>query len=74
MCFELIKFLAEKYPENLKERYKLGNLSEAPLANFEAICKARGYIKKGAEYDYDRCAKAVIDDLRSGKLGKIVFE
>lgn len=74
LCFELIKFLAEKYHENLKERYKLDNLSEAPLENFEAICKARGYIKKGAEYDYDRCAKAVIDDLRSGKLGKIVFE
>ena len=74
LCFELIKFLAEKYPENLKERYKLDNLSEAPLENFEAICKARGYIKKGAVYDYDRCAKAVIDDLRSGKLGKIVFE
>lgn len=74
LCFELIKFMIEKYPKNFQERYKLSELAETPLENFENVCKARGYIKKGAEYDYERCAKAVIDDLRSGKLGKVCFE
>lgn len=29
---------------------------------------------RGGEVDYDRCALAVIDDFRKGRLGKIMLE
>ena len=74
MCLELIAELVEKYPDQLKERYKLETLDGTPLEVYENICKNRGFLLKRGEYDYERCAKAVIEDLRSGKIGKIAFE
>ena len=30
-----------------------------------------GYL---AEYDYERCATAIIDDFRKGRIGKIILD
>lgn len=40
----------------------------------EAVCKRRGLILRGGEYDYERAARAVIDDFRKGRLGKVCLE
>ena len=74
LCLELISELKEKYPNELMERYKLTELKEMPIDVYEDICQKRGFLVKRGEYDYERCAKAVIEDLRSGKIGKISFE
>ena len=74
LCLELISELMAKYPELLMERYKLTTIDATPLEVYENICKNRGFLLKRGEYDYERCAKAVIEDLRSGKIGKIAFE
>ena len=74
LCLELIAELKEKYPNELMERYKLTELKEMPIDVYEDICQKRGFLVKRGEYDYERCAKAVIEDLRSGKIGKISFE
>ena len=34
----------------------------------------RGFLLKGGEYDYGRGERAVIDDFRKGKLGRITFD
>ena len=36
--------------------------------------KRRGFILRGGEYDYERGAKALIDDFRKGRIGKICLE
>ncbi len=41
---------------------------------FEEIAKKRGFILRGGELDYERCAKAILDDFRKGKLGKITLD
>lgn len=74
LCLELIAELVELYPNNLKERYNLTDLDKMPIEIYEDICKKRGFLVKGGDFDYERCATAVIDDLRSGKLGRIIFE
>jgi ribosome biogenesis GTPase A len=74
LCLELIAELAVLYPNNLKERYHLDDLDKTPIELYEDICKKRGFLIKGGDFDYERCATAVIDDLRSGKLGRIIFE
>ena len=38
------------------------------------IAKNRKCVSKGAEVDYSKAAALVIDDFRSGKLGKITLE
>ncbi|MGN1060982.1 MAG: ribosome biogenesis GTPase YlqF [Candidatus Coproplasma sp.] len=69
----LLAELKEKYPAFLKERYGIEN-EETPLEMLEKVCVRRGFILKGNEYDYERAEKAVIDDFRKGRLGKITLD
>lgn len=71
---ELIKFLTKGYPTNLKERYKLENLSEDGLENMEEIARKRGFIMAGKRIDYTRCALTVIDEFRHAVIGRITLE
>ena len=73
LCLDFIEEISAIAPDALCERYKIG-LSETPLENFDAICRSRGYLIRGGECDYTRCARAVMDDFRKGRLGKICLE
>lgn len=73
VALELLKELAEKYPAFLTDRYGITDFSDG-LQMYEALCKRRGFIFKGGEYDYERGAKALIDDFRKGRIGKICLE
>ena len=74
LAFELIVDLKEKYPELLKQKYGIENLDKETIEIFDEICVRRGFLRKGGEYDYERCATAIIDDLRKGRIGKIIFD
>ena len=74
LAFELLAELKEKYPDMLKDKYSLDNLDCETLEIFDAICVRRGFLRRGGEYDYERCATAIIDDLRKGRIGKIIFD
>ena len=73
IALELLGELAEKYPACLTERYGITDFSEK-LKMYEELCKRRGFIVRGGEYDYERGAKALIDDFRKGRLGKITLD
>ena len=45
-----------------------------PVKLLEQIAKARGCISKGAEPDLTKASAALLDDFRSGKLGRITLE
>lgn len=74
LAFELLKELKEKYPELLKSKYNIDDLDVETLELFNAICVRRGFLRRGAEYDYERCATAIIDDFRKGRIGKIILD
>lgn len=74
LALELIKVLGKEYPQMLKDRYKLDEISEDGLENMENIAKKRGFIMSGKRIDWERCAKTVLDEYRSGKIGCITFE
>lgn len=73
IALALISELAAKYPKNLSERYGVEEGS-APLQALDRICARRGFILRGNEYDYERAEKAVIDDFRKGRLGRITLD
>ncbi|MBR2398015.1 MAG: ribosome biogenesis GTPase YlqF [Clostridia bacterium] len=73
LALELIGKLSKIYPDLMKERYGV-ELSDIPLETYEAICKKRGFILRGKEFDYTRGAKTVIDEFRKGKIGNITLE
>lgn len=74
LALELISLLQREYPELLVQRYKLEELSQAPLETMEAAARKRGCILPGKKIDYERIARVVLDEFRSGKIGKITLE
>ena len=72
LALELLKLLQKHYPDVLKERYKIDETSDENL--LIQVAKVRGCLAKGGEPDYSRAAALVIDDYRSGKLGRITLE
>ena len=73
LLLDFIEEINEKYPSALPSRYNVP-AGLTPIDTYEAICTARGFILRGNEYDYERCAKAVFDDFRKQRLGKICLE
>jgi len=77
LASELLTFLGRHYPEALKERYGIGaeeSETIAPAAMLEQVARMRGCLLKGGEADLSKAAAIVIDDFRSGKLGRITLE
>lgn len=73
LSIELIKILIQHYPGVLAERYAVDEAVE-PVKILEGIAENRKCISKGNELDYSKAAALLIDEFRSGKLGKITLE
>ncbi len=74
LALELIKVLQEDYPELLTERYKLEAVGETGLETMEKIAAKRGFIQSGKRIDYERTGRTVLDEFRSGTIGRITLE
>jgi len=72
IALALLAELYEKYPPRLLERY--GIEGGTPLNMLETVCERRQFLLRGREYDYERAFRAVIDDFRKGKLGRITLD
>ena len=73
LAVELIRFLRASYPGILAERYEIeeeGAESELLMR----IAENRKCIGKGGELDYSKAAALLIEEFRSGKLGRITLE
>ena len=67
----LLSYLRDNYPKKTRERYKIAENEDITL---EMIAKKRGMLISGGEPDLERAAITVLDEFRSGKLGKISLE
>ncbi len=74
LSLELLQTLKDKYPERLQKRYNIINMQASPQDMLDEICAHRGFILKGNEPDYERAYRAILDDFRSGKLGRITLD
>lgn len=72
----LLAFLRDHYETNLCERYKIQEdlTGKTGYEILEVICKKRGFIISGGEFDYLRGANILLDEFRGGKLGAITLE
>ena len=73
LCFELLKELLAICPELLEQKYGVATSVE-PIEFYESVCKKRGFLLKGGSFDYERAGKAIIDDFRKCRIGKICLE
>ncbi len=73
LAIELIHILTDMYPGVLKKRYGVDEEQKDTDILCE-IAEKRNCLSKGNELDYSKAAALLIDEFRSGKLGKITLE
>ena len=73
LAAELIKFMKKYYIGVLAEKYDIIE-SDNPYQCLADIAQSRHCLLKGNELDVSKAALLLIDDFRSGKLGKITLE
>ena len=69
----LLEALLKTYPKELEERFSVPVENKTPLEIMEEIAERRKYVVRGGEIDYERTAKAILDDFRKGRIGKITL-
>ena len=74
LAIEIIKYCKDNCPKTFCERYKIDKIDEDMVVVFDDIAKSRGYLLGKKGYDYDRTAKAIVNDFKSQKLGKIMLD
>lgn len=87
IAFNLIRYLIYNYKENLSSRYKLEISEIDRIMNqvdleenekiyevMQQIAKKRGAILSGGRIDDEKISSIILDEFRSGKLGKITLE
>lgn len=88
LAIDTINYIYKCYPDNIIERYELDRESVAAsydegainpdnsvaLYIMEQIAIKRGCIKKGNAIDYEKASNILLDDFRSGRLGRITLE
>ena len=73
LVFELIKFMKVNYAGILSERYNIDETIADEMVIYE-IAKSRNCLLKGNELDISKASRLLLDDFRSGMLGKITLE
>lgn len=74
LALELIRTLGREYPRALAARYGLEELCGDALTDMENIAAKRGFLLPGKRIDYERTGRTVLDEFRSGKMGRITLE
>ena len=73
LTLKFLEEMKENNPDALADRYSI-DPSLPALEIYEAIAKKRGAIISGGDFGYTRTANIILNDFRSGKLGKITLE
>lgn len=71
----LLELLRDRYPQALKERYKITDIDE--LQGWELLercARKRGMLVSGGEVNGERMANVLLDEFRGGKLGRFTLE
>ena len=86
IAYQLLKFLITNYKQNILNRYNfkqedIDNILEQDIPENERIYeimqligKKRGCLISGGNIDDEKTARVILEDFRSGKMGKITLE
>lgn len=73
LSLELIELLRREYPGMLSARYEIEETGSAAEL-LGRIAESRRCIRRGNELDYSKAANLILDEFRTGRLGKITLE
>ena len=73
LAVAVIRYLNQNYPVLLQERYQI-SINEDAYKTLEEICIKRRCFQKGETPDIERASAMILEDFRSGKIGRITLE
>ena len=73
VAYHFVQTLYRAAPEAIKNRYGVEPSGDA-WEDIQSCAKARGFLLSGAELDTARMSRVMLDEYRSGKLGRITLE
>lgn len=74
LTLKSVEYLMLNYPDLLKKRYSLDELSDDPSLVIDQIAKKRGCLLKGGVTDYSRICTIIMNELRGNKIGEMSYE
>lgn len=74
VALKLLRWLANKNPEKIKERYKITELSEDMAKLLNNIGTRRGMLVSGGVVDELKAAQLILKEFREGTLGRYTLD
>jgi len=75
LAYRLMELLWKYYPEVVRQRYKVDMPQDTPgYVLLEEAGRKRGFLLARGEINTERMAKVLLDEYRSGKLGRFTLE
>ena len=74
IAYYLIEYLKNTYPNKLKERYNVELAEKETMDIINEIAKKRGAIISGGNINMQKVSDIILNEFRSGKLGRITIE
>lgn len=71
---DLVYALVKRYPGAIASRYGIVETNSDAAAILADIARVRKCFLKGEELDYEKASALLLEDFRSGRLGKITLE
>lgn len=73
LACDLLNCLKNIYPDSILNRYQI-EWQETASGTLEEIARKRGCFGKGETIDFKKAADLLVDDFRSGRLGRMTME
>jgi len=70
----LLADLMKICPEELTARYKKLERDMTPEELLEGVCRSRGFMLGGGNFDTERAARIVLDEFRGGKIARVTLD
>ena len=74
LACDLLDCLSRLYPDAVPKRYGIASEGHGSPETLSEIARCRGCILKGEQLDLKKAADLLLDDFRSGRLGRITLE
>lgn len=72
--FELAKYLIYNHKEKISSRYGVLDFEKEYIEIYDEILRKMGCLVRGGDVDYNRGATKILEDFRSGRIGKICLD
>ena len=74
IAYYLLEYLLKNYPQNIEERYDLKIENKETMEIMKEIARKRGAIISGGNINMQKISDVILNEFRSGKLGRITIE